>query len=61
VMTRAQECHAGTMETAAEWFAPYRAAGATHLVLRVARPRVSDYAETIPQLLNIARSAGKSR
>lgn len=55
VMTRAQACHAGTVETAAEWIASYRAAGANHVVLRVARPSFSDYAETIPQLLKIAR------
>ena len=57
VMTRAQACHAGTIETAAEWIASYRAAGANHVVLRVARPSLSDYAETVPQLLNIARSS----
>jgi alkanesulfonate monooxygenase SsuD/methylene tetrahydromethanopterin reductase-like flavin-dependent oxidoreductase (luciferase family) len=43
VMTRAQACHAGTVETAAEWIASYRAAGANHVVLRVARPSLSDY------------------
>jgi alkanesulfonate monooxygenase SsuD/methylene tetrahydromethanopterin reductase-like flavin-dependent oxidoreductase (luciferase family) len=55
VMTRAQACHAGTVETAADWIASYRAAGANHVVLRLARPSLSDYAETIPQLLRIAR------
>lgn len=38
VMARAQACHAGTLESAAAWFAEYRAAGARHLVLRLARP-----------------------
>lgn len=61
VMTRAQACHAGTIETAAEWIASYRAAGANHVVLRVARPSLSDYTEWIPQLLNIARSSLSSR
>ena len=61
VMTRAQACHAGTIETAAEWIAAYRAAGADHVVLRVARPNFSDYGETITQLLNIARSSLGSR
>jgi alkanesulfonate monooxygenase SsuD/methylene tetrahydromethanopterin reductase-like flavin-dependent oxidoreductase (luciferase family) len=61
VMTRAQACHAGTIETAAEWIAAYRAAGANHVVLRVARPSLSDYAKTIPQLLKIARSSLGSR
>jgi alkanesulfonate monooxygenase SsuD/methylene tetrahydromethanopterin reductase-like flavin-dependent oxidoreductase (luciferase family) len=61
VMTRAQACHAGTIESASEWFAAYRAAGANHLVLRVARPRFGDYAGAIPQLLHVARSAIASR
>jgi alkanesulfonate monooxygenase SsuD/methylene tetrahydromethanopterin reductase-like flavin-dependent oxidoreductase (luciferase family) len=61
VMTRAQACHAGTIETAADWIASYRAAGANHVVLRVARASLSDYAETITQLLNIARSSLGSR
>jgi alkanesulfonate monooxygenase SsuD/methylene tetrahydromethanopterin reductase-like flavin-dependent oxidoreductase (luciferase family) len=56
VMTRAQACHAGTMETAAEWFAAYRATGANTLALRLARPRFDDYAATIPQLLRLAHS-----
>jgi alkanesulfonate monooxygenase SsuD/methylene tetrahydromethanopterin reductase-like flavin-dependent oxidoreductase (luciferase family) len=56
VMARAQACHAGTIESAAEWFAAYRAAGARHLVIRLARPGLSDYNETVLQLLNPARS-----
>jgi alkanesulfonate monooxygenase SsuD/methylene tetrahydromethanopterin reductase-like flavin-dependent oxidoreductase (luciferase family) len=56
VMTRAQACHAGTLESAAEWFGAYRAAGAGHLVVRVARPGLSDYDETVQQLLSAARS-----
>jgi alkanesulfonate monooxygenase SsuD/methylene tetrahydromethanopterin reductase-like flavin-dependent oxidoreductase (luciferase family) len=56
VMARAQACHAGTIETAAEWFAAYRAAGARHLVIRLARPGLSDYNETVLQLLSAAES-----
>jgi len=56
VMTRAQACHAGNLESAAEWFAAYRAAGARHLVLRLARPDLSDYHQTAGQLLGAARS-----
>jgi alkanesulfonate monooxygenase SsuD/methylene tetrahydromethanopterin reductase-like flavin-dependent oxidoreductase (luciferase family) len=56
VMTRAQACHAGTLESASEWFAAYRAAGARHLVIRIARPGLADYNETSRQLLSAARS-----
>ncbi|TME56325.1 MAG: LLM class flavin-dependent oxidoreductase [Chloroflexi bacterium] len=56
VMTRAQACHAGTLESAAEWFAAYRGAGARHLVVRLARPDLSDYHQTAGQLLGAARS-----
>jgi len=56
VMTRAQACHAGNLESAAEWFAAYRAAGARHLVVRLARPDLSDYHQTAGQLLGAARS-----
>jgi len=55
VMTRAQACHAGTLESAAEWFAAYRAAGARHVVVRLARPDLSDYYQTLGQLLGAAR------
>jgi alkanesulfonate monooxygenase SsuD/methylene tetrahydromethanopterin reductase-like flavin-dependent oxidoreductase (luciferase family) len=56
VMARAQACHAGTLESAAEWFAAYRAAGARHLVIRIARPGLSDYNETALQLLGATRT-----
>ena len=56
VMTRAQACHAGNLESAAEWFAAYRDAGARHLVVRLARPDLSDYHQTAAQLLGAARS-----
>jgi alkanesulfonate monooxygenase SsuD/methylene tetrahydromethanopterin reductase-like flavin-dependent oxidoreductase (luciferase family) len=56
VMARAQACHAGTLESAAEWFAAYRAAGARHLVIRLARPGLSDYDDSVRRLLGAARS-----
>jgi alkanesulfonate monooxygenase SsuD/methylene tetrahydromethanopterin reductase-like flavin-dependent oxidoreductase (luciferase family) len=55
VMAKAQACHAGTLESAAEWFAAYRAAGAQHLVVRIARPRLTDFNETARQVLGAAR------
>jgi len=55
VMSRAQACHAGTLESAAGWFAEYREAGAGHLVVRLARPDLGDYHETIGPLLAAAR------
>jgi len=56
VMAKAMAMHAGTMESAAEWFAAYRAAGAHHLVVRLARPSLSDYNETVRELLGAAGS-----
>jgi alkanesulfonate monooxygenase SsuD/methylene tetrahydromethanopterin reductase-like flavin-dependent oxidoreductase (luciferase family) len=56
VMARTMACHAGTLESAAEWFAAYRAAGARHLVVRLARPELRDYNETAGRLLSAARS-----
>jgi alkanesulfonate monooxygenase SsuD/methylene tetrahydromethanopterin reductase-like flavin-dependent oxidoreductase (luciferase family) len=55
VMAKQMACHAGTLESAAEWFAAYRAAGAQHLVLRLARPGLRDYNATVRQLLDAAR------
>ena len=55
VMARTMACHAGTLESAAEWFAGYRAAGARHLVIRLARPELRDYDETAGRLLGAAR------
>jgi len=55
VMARAQACHAGTLESAVEWFAAYRRAGARHLVVRLARPDLSDYHDTARRLLDAAR------
>ncbi|HCG02659.1 MAG TPA: hypothetical protein DEV93_19215 [Chloroflexi bacterium] len=56
VMAKTMALHAGTIESAAEWFAAYRAAGAHHLVVRLAHPRLSDYNETVKELLGAARS-----
>jgi len=55
VMAKQMACHAGTLESAAEWFAGYRAAGARHLVLRLARPGLKDYNATLRQLLDAAQ------
>src|SRR5260370_5660805 len=57
VMARVQACHAGTLESASQWFAPYRDAGAGHLVLRLARPDLTDYHDTARQLLGVAHAA----
>jgi len=56
VMARAQACHAGTMESAREWFAAYREAGARHLVLRLARPDLGDYHDAARQILAGAKA-----
>jgi alkanesulfonate monooxygenase SsuD/methylene tetrahydromethanopterin reductase-like flavin-dependent oxidoreductase (luciferase family) len=57
VMAKTMALHAGNMESAAEWFAAYRAAGADHLVVRLARPRLSEYNETAQALLGAARGS----
>jgi alkanesulfonate monooxygenase SsuD/methylene tetrahydromethanopterin reductase-like flavin-dependent oxidoreductase (luciferase family) len=56
VMAKAMALHAGTIEAAAEWFAAYRSAGAHHLVVRLARPGLTDYNETVQELLGAARN-----
>lgn len=56
VMAKSMALHAGTMEAAAEWFAAYRAAGAHHLVVRLARPGLTDYNATVRELLGAAQS-----
>ena len=55
MMARSLAMFAGTLESAAEWFAAYRAAGARHLVVRLARPELRDYDETAGRLLSAAR------
>jgi alkanesulfonate monooxygenase SsuD/methylene tetrahydromethanopterin reductase-like flavin-dependent oxidoreductase (luciferase family) len=42
VMARIQASHAGTLDTAAEWVRSYAAAGAEHLVIRIAQPGAVD-------------------
>jgi alkanesulfonate monooxygenase SsuD/methylene tetrahydromethanopterin reductase-like flavin-dependent oxidoreductase (luciferase family) len=56
VMAKAMALHAGTIEAAAEWFAAYRSAGAHHLVVRLARPGLTDYNEMVEELLGAARN-----
>ncbi len=60
VMARAQACHAGTIESAAEWFGSYAAAGARHMVVRLARPGLTDYNDTAKDVLGAAREAAKA-
>ena len=55
VMARGMAMHAGTQESAAEWFAAYREAGAHHVVIRLARPSLSDYHESARAVLAAAR------
>ena len=55
VMARAMALHAGTIEDLRELVAGYRAVGARHVVLRLARPDLSDYVATLPELLHAAR------
>lgn len=55
VMARGMAMHAGTPEMAREWFGAYREAGAEHLVLRLARPRLDDYEAAAKELLAAAR------
>jgi alkanesulfonate monooxygenase SsuD/methylene tetrahydromethanopterin reductase-like flavin-dependent oxidoreductase (luciferase family) len=55
VMARAMAMHGGTPESAGDWFAAYRAAGAHHLVVRLARPTLTDYHESTRRLLAAAR------
>jgi alkanesulfonate monooxygenase SsuD/methylene tetrahydromethanopterin reductase-like flavin-dependent oxidoreductase (luciferase family) len=56
VMANSMALHAGTIESAAEWFAAYQTAGASHLVVRLARPDLGDYDDTVRQLLRVSRS-----
>ncbi len=55
VMAKGMALHAGTLESAAEWFAAYRAAGAREIVVRLARPNLSDYNDTARRLLEASR------
>jgi alkanesulfonate monooxygenase SsuD/methylene tetrahydromethanopterin reductase-like flavin-dependent oxidoreductase (luciferase family) len=55
VMAEMQACHAGTVDSAADWLGGYIAAGARHLVVRVARPTLDGYHDTVRELLDAAR------
>ena len=55
VMSPTMALYAGTIENVGEWFAAYRAAGAEHVVVRLARPDLTDYGETVRALLAAAR------
>lgn len=51
VMARMQASHAGTMDSATEWIHAYVAAGAEHVVVRLARPSLDGFLETAAGLL----------
>ncbi|HET9782255.1 MAG TPA: LLM class flavin-dependent oxidoreductase [Candidatus Dormibacteraeota bacterium] len=52
VMARLQASHAGTMDSATEWIHAYVAAGAQHVVVRLARPTLDGFLETAAGLLH---------
>ena len=54
-MAATMACHAGTLASASEWLAGYVAAGAHHVVVRLARPSLDDYHDTVRALLGAAR------
>jgi alkanesulfonate monooxygenase SsuD/methylene tetrahydromethanopterin reductase-like flavin-dependent oxidoreductase (luciferase family) len=56
MMSSAMALHSGTPESAGEWIAAYRDAGASHVVVRVGHPGLGDYNDAARQLLSIARS-----
>jgi alkanesulfonate monooxygenase SsuD/methylene tetrahydromethanopterin reductase-like flavin-dependent oxidoreductase (luciferase family) len=55
VMARGMAMHAGTPESVREWFDAYRRAGADHLVLRLARPRLDEYDAGLEELLALTQ------
>ena len=55
VMGRQQALHAGTLESAREWIAAYRAAGAKQIVVRPAQPGLDDFDAVARELLAAAR------
>lgn len=57
VMARTQACHAGTLESATEWISTYVAAGARHVILRLARPTLQGYDDAAARLINAIRLA----
>jgi alkanesulfonate monooxygenase SsuD/methylene tetrahydromethanopterin reductase-like flavin-dependent oxidoreductase (luciferase family) len=52
VMARVQASHAGTVDSATDWIDSYVAAGAQHVVLRVARPTLDGLVDTAATLLH---------
>jgi alkanesulfonate monooxygenase SsuD/methylene tetrahydromethanopterin reductase-like flavin-dependent oxidoreductase (luciferase family) len=59
VMAGIQACHAGTIETAAEWVSGYIDAGATSVIIRIAAPGITGYSPAAGALLG--RLAGSGR
>ena len=55
VMGRGMAMHAGTLDSTAEWAAAYAAAGARHIVVRLAHPSLEGYNETAGALLGALR------
>jgi alkanesulfonate monooxygenase SsuD/methylene tetrahydromethanopterin reductase-like flavin-dependent oxidoreductase (luciferase family) len=55
VMAQVQACHAGTLESAASWIASYAQAGARHLVIRLARPALDGYNDSVGELLSAVK------
>ena len=55
VMGGIQACHAGTLESAADWMSQYVSAGARELIVRVAAPRLRGWEETARSLLHVVR------
>ena len=52
VMARLQASHAGTMDSAIEWIGAYVAAGAHHVIVRIARPTLDGFVDTAAGLLH---------
>jgi alkanesulfonate monooxygenase SsuD/methylene tetrahydromethanopterin reductase-like flavin-dependent oxidoreductase (luciferase family) len=60
LMAQVQACHAGTLESAADWLATYAEAGARHIVIRLACPALAEYDDTARELLRAARRQGRA-
>ncbi|MGH9114944.1 MAG: LLM class flavin-dependent oxidoreductase [Acidimicrobiales bacterium] len=56
VMARTQASHAGTLESAGDWVAGYVGAGASHVVVRLARPTLDGYQDAAAKILAALRS-----
>jgi alkanesulfonate monooxygenase SsuD/methylene tetrahydromethanopterin reductase-like flavin-dependent oxidoreductase (luciferase family) len=52
VMARVQASHAGTIDSAIEWIGAYVEAGAQHVVMRLARPRLDGMLDSAAELLH---------